>query len=84
MPLMMGFTTDGQADPKMVEQRNQRLGVDSAKTCAQRADIKIPPSDAAADGWQHGNGIQLEDPTGEHLHHPAKATPPAGNSRSSQ
>ncbi|MBA1196263.1 OBAP family protein [Pseudomonas plecoglossicida] len=82
--LMMGFTADGQADPKMVEQRNQHLGVDSAKTRAQRADIKIPPADAAADGWQHGNVIQLEDPTGEHLHHPAKATPPASNSRSSQ
>ena len=46
--LMMGFTADGQADPTMVEQRNQRLRVDAAKTKAQRADIQIPAPDPKA------------------------------------
>jgi len=82
--LMMGFTADGQADPKMVEQRNRRLGVDPAKTRAQRADIPIPPADAGADGWRHGKVIQITDPTGTHLHRPSTSTPANTNSRSSQ
>ena len=82
--LMMGFTADGQADPTMVEQRNQRLRVDAAKTKAQRADIQIPAPDPKADGWQHGNVIQITDPTGAHLHQPATSTPEKANSRSSQ
>jgi hypothetical protein len=57
--LMMGFTADGQADPAMVEQRNRRLGVNAAKTKAQRADIQIPAADPQADGWQHGNVVQI-------------------------
>ena len=82
--LMMGFTADGQADPKMVEQRNRRLGIDPAKTKAQRADIRKPAADPDADGWQRGNIIQLEDPTGSHLHRPARATPTTTNSRASE
>jgi len=82
--LMMGFTADGQADPTMVRQRNQRLGVDTEKTKAQRADIPIPAPDPQANGWQHGNVIQIEDPTGAHLHRPATPTPPATNSRSAR
>jgi len=68
--LMMGFTADGQADPTMVEQRNRRLRVDAAETKTQRADIQIPAADLKADGWQHGNVIQITDPTGAHLHQP--------------
>lgn len=62
--LMMGFTADGQADPAMVAARDQRLGVDSAENRARRRDIAAPPVDPAADAWQRGNVIQLEDPTG--------------------
>lgn len=82
--LMMGFTADGQADPAMVEHRNQRLGVDAAKTKAERVDIRIPDADPKADGWQHGNVIQITDPTGAHVHRPSTATPSTTNSRSSQ
>lgn len=82
--LMMGFTADGQADAQMVEQRNQRLGVDAAKTKTQRADIVIPPAAPGADAWQHGEVIQLQDPTGAPLHTPATPTGGARNSRSSQ
>ncbi|KPB66736.1 MULTISPECIES: OBAP family protein [Pseudomonas syringae group genomosp. 2] len=61
--LMMGFTADGQAEPAMLLQRNHRLGIDAEAIKAQRSDIQIPKADAGADGWQHGNVIQLNDPT---------------------
>lgn len=83
--LMMGFTADGQADPAMVRQRNQRLQLDMRTSKALRADIPIPPADPAADpaadGWQHGNIIQITDPTGQHDHAPA-ALPTANDSNS--
>lgn len=82
--LMMGFTADGQANPTMVEQRNRRLGIDTAKSKAQRADIAIPTPDPQANGWQRGDVIQLVGPTGDHLHRPTKATPEDTNSRSSR
>lgn len=61
--LMMGFTADGQADPKMVSERDQRLGIDSAKEKQARADIVAPPIAPGADAWRQGNIIQIEDPT---------------------
>lgn len=82
--LMMGFTEDGQADPTMLQQRNQRMGLDTAGIKAQRADILVPEVDPDADGWQHGKIIQINDPTG-HIHGPASSPTPAdSNSRSSQ
>jgi len=82
--LMMGFTADGQADPAMVEQRNRRLGIDTTQTRKQRADIDIPAPDTGADSWQKGVVIQLDDPTGAHLHKPATTTPADTNSRSAR
>jgi hypothetical protein len=81
--LMMGFTADGQADPRMVADRDKRFGVSSAEHKQERADIVAPTPDPAADAWRHGKVIQISDPTGKH-HHPA--TPVAGdkNSRSDQ
>jgi hypothetical protein len=82
--LMMSFTADGQADPAMLHQRNQRLGVNAAAIKAQRSDIQIPKADPGADGWQHGKVIQLKDPTG-HIHGPPSSpTPQDTNTRSSQ
>jgi len=71
--LMMGFTQDGQPDPVMIAQRDERLGIDSAKKRAQRADIPAPNVDPLADAWQRGKVIQVVDPTGQvHDHgHPA-------------
>nr|WP_314479823.1 OBAP family protein [uncultured Pseudomonas sp.] len=82
--LMMGFTADGQANPAMVEQRNRRLDIDTDKTRKQRADIAIPKPDPGADSWQKGVVIQLDDPTGAHLHKPAARTPADANSRSAR
>lgn len=82
--LMMEFTADGQAEQAMIEQRNRRLGVDAAKTKAKRADIQIPAADPQADGWEHGNVMQITDPTNDHLHRPNNKTPEKSNSRSGQ
>lgn len=68
--LMMGFTQDGQADPAMIAERDQRLGMDSAEKRAKRAEIATPVVDPLADAWQRGKVIQLADPTGRnHDHH---------------
>jgi hypothetical protein len=82
--LMMGFTGDGQIDPALVRQRDQRMGIDSAAEKRERADIPAPAVNPAADAWQQGKVIQLSDPTGQQ--HDAMAgartglpTPPAEN-----
>ncbi|MHC8407036.1 OBAP family protein [Pseudomonas sp. TMB3-21] len=62
--LMMGFTADGQADPKMVRERDNRFGINSSEKKKARADIPAPDIDAGADAWSKGNVIQLDDPTG--------------------
>lgn len=67
--LMMGFTADGQADPRMVEERDQRLGIDSAQKRRARAPIETPAIVPGADAWQKGKVFQIEDPTGAHVHH---------------
>jgi Protein of unknown function (DUF1264) len=62
--IMMGFTADGQADPTMVSQRDQRFGISSAEKKKSRADIATPEIDPGADAWTKGNVVQLQDPTG--------------------
>lgn len=63
--LMMGFTADGQIDPALVSQRDQRLGISSAEEKVNRADIPAPVVNPGADAWQKGRVIQLDDPTGQ-------------------
>lgn len=58
--LMMGFTTDGQADEAMVAERDQRFGVSSADNRKNRSDIIYPPVDADADAWQRGIVMRIE------------------------
>lgn len=87
--LMMGFTADGQIDPALVSQRDHRLGVSSAEEKRDRADIPTPVVDPAADAWQKGTVIQLDDPTGQQhtAMQAAKRKPPAAaseNAHSSQ
>ncbi|MBB3193550.1 OBAP family protein [Roseateles terrae] len=59
--LMMGFTADGQVDAALVEQRDQRLQIRSAKKREERDGIAAPPIDPGADAWQRGQVIQLPD-----------------------
>lgn len=67
--LMMGFTADGQLDQRMVDERDQRFGIDSNEKRENRADIQRPPIQPGADAWQKGKVFQIEDPTGAHVHH---------------
>jgi hypothetical protein len=57
--LMMSFTADGQADPRMVAFRDQRLGVSTAGNARNRADIQAPPIDSEADAWQRAGTPRL-------------------------
>ena len=67
--LMMGFIADGQVDPRLVAERDKRLGVDSAEKKLDRADIKAPPIDPGADAWSKGKVVQISDPTGSRHEH---------------
>ncbi|RMT77226.1 OBAP family protein [Pseudomonas viridiflava] len=69
--LMMGFTRDGQADPDMVNARDERMGVDSAAERDSRKDIKPQPVLPGANAWMNGKVIQVPDPSGTASHHPA-------------
>lgn len=60
--LMMGFTADGQVDPRMVDARDRRFGIDSARRRQEREDIDAPAVDPHANGWQHGRAYQVPDP----------------------
>ncbi|CAH2601455.1 conserved exported protein of unknown function [Rhodovastum atsumiense] len=57
--LMMGFTADGQLDPKRLEARNQRLDTPQAALRQERGDIPAPSVDAGANAWQSGRTMQL-------------------------
>jgi hypothetical protein len=72
---MMGFTADGQTDPKMVAERDRRFGLSSEEKKQSRADIPAPPIDPSADAWQSGKVVQIADPTG--MDHQSAASPHA-------
>jgi hypothetical protein len=59
--LMMGFTADGQLDPKMAADRDRELHIDSAQVKAKRADIPTRPIAQGADEWQKGQAFQIND-----------------------
>jgi hypothetical protein len=67
--LMMGFTADGQADPRMVSERDKRFSVDSVAKKLQRADILAPTVVPGADDWRKGHVIQIQDPTADSPRH---------------
>jgi hypothetical protein len=64
--LMMGFTHDGQIDPAMIETRDRRMGVRTADKRKQREDIQAPEVLPSANAWEHGDVVQIADPTGGH------------------
>lgn len=66
--LMMGFTADGQADPKMVAERDRSLKIDPAQVKAKRADLSVRPIAPGADGWQQGPAFQIPDDRGPPTH----------------
>ncbi|UCB31673.1 hypothetical protein J9874_02214 [Duffyella gerundensis] len=58
--LMMGFTADGQLDPRLLADRDKRFKVDSKAIKAQRADIIAHPPVKGANAWQDGETYQLQ------------------------
>jgi hypothetical protein len=58
--LMMGFISDGQADPDMVEERDQRFRTSSRAKREVRASIPAPPVAPGADAWKDGEALQLQ------------------------
>ncbi|MEH2084347.1 MAG: OBAP family protein [Nostoc sp.] len=57
--LMMGFTADGQINPALVSDRDQRFNISKSKK-HNRADISIPRVQPGADAWQTGQTVQLQ------------------------
>lgn len=58
--LMMGFTGEGQLDPALLADRDRRLDVNTQDTKRARQDLVARPVAKGADGWQHGEVIQLK------------------------
>ena len=58
--LLMGFTADGQADARMVAERDRSLGGSTALRKAQRAELPAGPVDPGANAWERGAAVQLE------------------------
>jgi hypothetical protein len=58
--LLMAFTADGQADPKMVAGRDRALGISTSAKKAARADLAAGPVEPGADAWRQGEAAQLE------------------------
>lgn len=57
--IMMGFTKDGQIDPKLVADRDERFKVSSADKKRNRADIPEPKVDPMANAWERGEFRQF-------------------------
>ncbi|GAB3497849.1 OBAP family protein [Spirosoma knui] len=67
--LMMGFTKDGQLNPKLVQDRDKRFNVSTEENRKNRADIPDPVHQLGADSWETGEIIQLPALTGhKHKH----------------
>lgn len=52
--IMMGFTEDGQLDPKLLRDRDERFDVSTPAKRKQRADIPMPVVDPLANAWEKG------------------------------
>lgn len=79
--LMMGFTADGQGDPKMIEQRDKDLGTDTQKKKEQRADISTREIAPGADAWQRGEAFQIRDDLAKGGAAAAPVAPPSRSAR---
>ena len=56
--LMMGLTQDGQGDEALIQARDRRLGVSTARKRQNRADIPDPEVAPGANSWQDGRTVQ--------------------------
>ncbi|MCQ4095913.1 OBAP family protein (plasmid) [Erwinia persicina] len=70
--LMMGFTADGQLDPRLLADRDRRFGTNTQSIKQSRQDLRSDAVDPQADAWQKGHVIQLKRVAGGGEH--AKGT----------
>jgi hypothetical protein len=59
---MMAFTADGQLNEQLVEDRDRRLGKNTAELRESRAKSVTPPEGIApgANHWTHGKAWQTD------------------------
>ncbi|WP_229311789.1 OBAP family protein [Larkinella rosea] len=57
--LMMGFTRDGQLDPNLLQNRDNRLKIVTSEKQQMRSDILGRSPVTGADSWENGPAIQL-------------------------
>ncbi|WP_276370901.1 OBAP family protein [Chryseolinea sp. H1M3-3] len=57
--IMMGFTKDGQIDPKLVQDRDERFNISTDEKRKNRADISTPQVDPLANAWERGEFRQF-------------------------
>lgn len=50
--IMMGFTKDGQINPKLLEERDKRFKVSTVDKKRKRQDIPTPLIDPMANAWE--------------------------------
>jgi hypothetical protein len=67
--LMMGFTKDGQLNPRLLQDRDKRFDVSTDEKRKNREDIPNPTIQPGADSWQTGQVIQLPALTGHKHQH---------------
>jgi hypothetical protein len=57
--LMMGYTRDGQLDPRLVAERDRSLGVSMEDKRRARSEIPVPTPAPGANAWESGQTPQL-------------------------
>ncbi len=65
---MMGFTGEGQLDPKLLADRDRRFDVSTQAIKEERKDIVAHPVAKGADARQRGEEIQLKRVRGSGEH----------------
>lgn len=56
--LMMGLTEDGQANTELIDDRDRRLGISTARKRQKRGDIPTPKVLPGANPWESGRTVQ--------------------------
>ncbi len=56
--LMMGMTEDGQVSDALVDDRDRRLGISTARKRQSRTDIHAPQVAPGANSWESGKTVQ--------------------------
>jgi hypothetical protein len=57
--LMMGFTAEGQLDPRMIADRDRRLGTNKEDSKRAREAIPVPRPAPGSNSWESGRSPQL-------------------------